>query len=576
MKKMIDTTTIKKTGAVKLDVPMGLIKVSGPDSNRFLQAQTTNDIHKLKVGDSQRSCLLDRKAKIVADFEIYKTTDYFYILANKHLIEPILNHLNKFIFADKVEIKDLSDRQEFLLIEGPVSRSVIKNSLDTIPKLDCFSRIYFQETVDGEKVDFFKYSMLGEEGYLVALEKGTDSTNPLSKLVEIAGEHGFKTIDDRIEKVARIESGILEFGIDYDTNSLLPETTLDESCVSYEKGCFQGQEVLARVKSHGAPTKALVGLTMPYNEQIEFDVDTKILFKEKEIGWIKSNCSSKYLKANIAIALMKRDFREPNKTYSVQINGTDIDIKIVLLPFYRSPSPDTRARKLYDQALDLFTRGDNETEPLQLLEEAISLNPLFEDAYESLGVILSKQNNIDKAIEVMLHLAKINPDSIMAHTNLSVFYLEKGWKEKAEEEKAISTTIQMLNASREAKAKEDAQKEQEKDLEETRERLSMFEQVLEIDPDDFLANYGKGSCLIALNRAEESIQYLKKALEVKPNHTVAYLDLAKAYLATEDPRNAQEILSKGTSVASRQGDLEPLKKMQALISDMEKTENKIY
>ncbi|HMO24338.1 MAG TPA: aminomethyltransferase, partial [Candidatus Melainabacteria bacterium] len=62
--------------------------------------------------------------------------------------------------------------------------------------------------------------------------------------------------EDKIES-ARIEAGILAFGTDYDTTSLLPETNLDQSCVSYEKGCFQGQEVLARVRSHGAPTKAL-------------------------------------------------------------------------------------------------------------------------------------------------------------------------------------------------------------------------------------------------------------------------------------------------------------------------------
>src|SRR5690606_15126291 len=147
----------------------------------------------------------------------------------------------------------------------------------------------------------------------------------------------------------------------------------------------------------------------------------------------------------------------------------------------------------------------------------------FEDAYESLGVILNRRGETDEAIEVMEHLARINPDSVMAHTNLSVFYVEKGWKEKAEEEKAISMSIRMRMAAAQVSKDKEAE-EQRKQLEaETIQRMSMFQQVLEIDEDDQLANYGYGDCLVALSRFAEAVPHLQKAIALKPSHSVAYV-----------------------------------------------------
>ncbi|HMO24340.1 MAG TPA: tetratricopeptide repeat protein, partial [Candidatus Melainabacteria bacterium] len=82
---------------------------------------------------------------------------------------------------------------------------------------------------------------------------------------------------------------------------------------------------------------------------------------------------------------------------------------------------------------------------------------------------------------------------------------------------------------------------------ETIERLAMFEEVLEIDPDDFLANYGKGSCLVELEQYREAESYLEKAIAIKPNHTVAYLDLGRAYIGSDNKEKAMATLSEGSS-----------------------------
>lgn len=123
---------------------------------------------------------------------------------------------------------------------------------------------------------------------------------------------------------------------------------------------------------------------------------------------------------------------------------------------------EERAQKYVDEALEIFNSAPNidenssseETKKFQkaceeavsLLKKAISENPKNEDAYESLGVILGRQSKYEEAIRVMKQLELINPESIMAQTNLSIFYMKLGDKETAEEYKAKSTVLQFDEA----------------------------------------------------------------------------------------------------------------------------------
>src|SRR5208283_759677 len=71
---------------------------------------------------------------------------------------------------------------------------------------------------------------------------------------------GFVQLDTEVLETARLEAGLPKYGVDFSEENLLPETALEEIAASYTKGCFLGQEVLARIKSHGAPARALMGL----------------------------------------------------------------------------------------------------------------------------------------------------------------------------------------------------------------------------------------------------------------------------------------------------------------------------
>ncbi|MCG3177092.1 MAG: hypothetical protein MOGMAGMI_02058 [Candidatus Omnitrophica bacterium] len=101
-------------------------------------------------------------------------------------------------------------------------------------------------------------------------------------------------------------------------------------------------------------------------------------------------------------------------------------------------SADPRAE--YERAVDLFATGRKD-EAIGVLRDLIGAHPSYADAYETIGMMLYKTGKIDEAIEWTLRLCEVDPASAMARTNLSVFYMRKGLKEKAEEQKALAAVL---------------------------------------------------------------------------------------------------------------------------------------
>lgn len=564
----IDTKNIREGGGLLPTSAFSLIEVKGPEAMRFLQAQTTNDVSLLEDGQMQKSAVLDRKAKLVGNFNLYRIDqEHFKIVCDSALQKPILEHLEKFCFADKVEFVSI-EKQKLGYLYGLHSRLLLSSKQSQEPSLfeaDC-GRIAFA----GNDAEYFKFTLTGEEGFLLHMNLLDSEDEPEEN------EAYHKEIAEREEaiNVARIEAGIGKFGVDFDNDNLIFETGLDQSSVSYTKGCFQGQEVLARVKAQGAPTRALAGLRI--DGKIGELKDKSIIKDGQVVGNITSIANSKQASGIIALASMKRDYRAPGKTFAAKLDGNDVSITISDLPFVPIASPKEFASRMLEQGMSLFT-----AEPLTLeakdsksiffLRIALLYNPLSLDAYEALGVVLNKKGELDEAIGIMEEMARLNPDSVMAHANLSAFYVEKGWIEKAEEEKAISMSLRMKEIMIESKQKEEAEKKKQMDQGETKKRLEMFKQVLAIDSDDLLANFGTGSCLVDLGHFEDSLAYLNKAIEVKVDYTNAYLYLGKAHLGLNDIKQASSALVKGIEVAAKRGDGEPLKAMQIMLNQLEAT-----
>ena len=168
----------------------------------------------------------------------------------------------------------------------------------------------------------------------------------------------------------------------------------------------------------------------------------------------------------------------------------------------------------------------------------------------------------------MKRLVEINPEEIMAHSNLSVYYMQQGRIEDAEREKGEATALQFDKAISENMAKKKTESLEKKNLAEKEEKISMFKQVLEIDPIDQVANFGLGSVYHDLKRYEEALPPLQMVVKEYKDYSAAYVLLGKTMEKLLRQNEAMEVYRDGIAVASKKGDLMPLKEMQQKLNQL--------
>ena len=131
----------------------------------------------------------------------------------------------------------------------------------------------------------------------------------------------------------RIEAGIPRFGIDMDETRVVTETNLDDA-VSFTKGCYIGQEIIARIKYRGHVAKKLTGLLV--ERDVALESDARILsVDDKEIGSITSSTISPRLRHTIALGYVKYDYLNPGTKVKVVALGEKFSATVTELPFVR-------------------------------------------------------------------------------------------------------------------------------------------------------------------------------------------------------------------------------------------------
>ncbi len=541
-----------------------LISAKGQDTFSFLQTQTTNDVLQLEVGQGQNSAITDRQARLIANFSIHRVGEQeALILVETSLKEILLNHLESFHFREEVEFNALPF--ELLTLQGPKSSLILKNVFVDQSLPDKPNEVA-QLTLGKHQVILIIKSLTGEEGQILCFP--SELKEKLTELILNNDPSPIK-VNKTAREVLRIEAGIPVYDIDMDKKNILPETGLEHTSVSYNKGCYIGQEVIARIKTYGAPNTALMGLTV--EGVVTPPINGTIRLEDKKIGVVKSSIRSVTLDKIIALAYLQKDHRSPDIELEVTIDNKLFKVKTCLLPFYQSHTRKDHSNKLLHRALQIYKEQDDLDHPITLLRESIELDPKNAEAYEALGVFLSKQDKLDEAIALMKRLAEINPQEIMAHTNLSVYYMKQGRIEEAEKEKAEATALQFEQAIEKNMAKKLKKKEEEQKKKEMEERVGMFKQVLEIDPSDQVANFGLGSIYLETGRYEEGLKPLKTVIEAYEDYSAAYLLLGKTWEKLENKEEAIKIYKQGIAVASKKGDLMPLKEMQSRMSQLLQT-----
>lgn len=329
---LAEHTALKNSVGV-LDLSFrGRLCLLGADRQNFLNGQVTNNVRDLKSGQGCYAAVITAKGKMQSDLNIYNLENEILLDFEPGLSETIKQRLEKYIVSEDVQIVDVTPHYGLLSAQGPNSAEVV-NSLQlgfVLPdKALDFSTVK-NETL-GE-IYLMNHPRTGSVGFDLFVP--TNSLGSVAdKLMAAAKQSGGRACGWNALEVARIEVSIPRFGADMDEMNLPPETGLDSRAVSYTKGCYIGQEVIARIRTYGQVAKALRGLRLADDLKTLPTKGDKLFFGEKEIGYITSAIASPTFKTNIALGYVRREANKVGTELVLRTKDGDSAAKIVELPF---------------------------------------------------------------------------------------------------------------------------------------------------------------------------------------------------------------------------------------------------
>ena len=313
-----------RKGAGVIDRPQrGLIEVTGDDRTQFLHRMLTDDVVSLSPPASTRAFWLGRKGRITADLLVVALEGRVLLDLDVHAVAPTIESLDAFIIADDVELTDRSDELHRLSLLGPASLELFADRTGAPPDLADTGVINVQ--IAGADLLAIRQDTIGAPG-LELIMQASDASSVRDALT--SEPNAARLVGWAAYNTARVESGWPLFMIDFGPDSLPHETGVLYDRVNFKKGCYPGQEVVARMESLGRPKQRLVSLTP--NSQIEEarqpDAGAEITTGEgddaKTIGAVTSSVVSPMLSSRpVALAMVREAHSAPGGT--LRIEGAD-------------------------------------------------------------------------------------------------------------------------------------------------------------------------------------------------------------------------------------------------------------
>ena len=309
----------------------GRFWLTGEDRATFLHRINSNDVEGLKVGEGNCAMILTNRGKIISDMKVCAFEDGIGISTNTETTEILFNELDKYIIADDVILEDCTDRTGVIAIHGPQSRDLVQTCLGIdVTGLKEYHAIC--QEVEGNSIACFRSDETGEIGY--ELYVATESIGWLWNTLPAKGrEFNVKPIGLTALNSLRIEAGIPRYGAEL-SDSVIPLEAELEHAIDFEKGCYIGQEIVARMKYRGHPNRLLRGL------EIECDTppakNDLIVDSDKEIGWITSAVTSPSLDKTIALGYVRMAYTDTGSNVKIITRDRPVNATVTALPFYKS------------------------------------------------------------------------------------------------------------------------------------------------------------------------------------------------------------------------------------------------
>ncbi len=265
---------IRSGGTGFIEMPRGLIAVSGKESVQFLDGLISNDMKTLEDGGQMLAAFPNAQGRLLAVVRVVRQGDSFLFETEEATREKVFKNLFRFTFAGDFFVEDVSAQFRYFELFGYVP-----------------------------PVELGEGGVRYEGGRSVGCFVGSDLAEAF---LETLGELDLVLISNDVYETLRIENGIPLYGIDMDETTIVPELGLD-GLISYNKGCYIGQEIIARIHFRGHVAKQLTGLTM--SEPGAIATGSELTTADgKNGGRITSVTFSPKLDKTIALAFVRYDY----------------------------------------------------------------------------------------------------------------------------------------------------------------------------------------------------------------------------------------------------------------------------
>jgi folate-binding protein YgfZ len=304
----------------------GKYLLSGEDRVGFLQNLISNDIHLATENRGISATLLTAKGKVLSCLNIYALPAAYLLTMEATLSEKTYQHLMRFKFRSKIEMTvPLWDQ---FLVAGPQAKTLLERLVNR-PLPEMTEQSFF--TQEADPIFCVRLRETGDAEYHLYCRREKREWLDMA-LMTLGAELGITRVGLCALEMLRMEAGTLRYGIDL-TEEILPnEAGLEASAISYTKGCFPGQEVIARIKTYGHINKHRMGLLLE-GEHLPRCKD-KVFSSEQEAGFILSSIHSPFLNRPIATAYLRTAFATHGQSVTITTEGEPIFAKVVRLPFY--------------------------------------------------------------------------------------------------------------------------------------------------------------------------------------------------------------------------------------------------
>jgi folate-binding protein YgfZ len=337
---LFEYAVVREAGCGVTDLSnRGRILVSGTEAIQFLNGLITNDMKKLAENSWMPAAFPNVQGRLIAVVRVARLKDErtdrnvcptFLIDTEAVTHERVLKTIERFTLAGDFRVTDITNGTAMLSVQGRKAVDVVHTVFgDAAAGMMAQQALQIAWPQSGEVtsgVTAIRASQTGADGFDLVVN--ANEANSLWDALQYAGARpvGYEALE-----MLRIEAGIPRYGIDMDESNVVTETALDDA-VSYTKGCYIGQEIIARIKYRGHVAKKLVGLI--FEQAVKVEAGTIVNSADrKEVGRITSVTYSPHLGRTVALAYLKYDYLAADTNLKIASGEEELTAQVAELPF---------------------------------------------------------------------------------------------------------------------------------------------------------------------------------------------------------------------------------------------------